>query len=807
MQAFRIPFLAAVVSLWTVLVVGSSAAHFRREPYVQLTTPNSAVLVWRTNTVTVPVVTYGPSLTNMPNTVPSSAIVIRVDETNAVEPPEVPRLFTATPGTYQYEAKITGLAPDTRYFYSISDGPTPLTATNGSCYFRTSPPTNTSRPLRFWVVGDSGYGSQIQIDGFNAMNAFVAADQRPIDAYLHMGDMAYPTGHDSQLGANFFAIYASLLRNTVTWATMGNHEGYTGVGDQRPYYDAFVLPMEAEAGGVPSGTEQYYSFDFGPIHFISLQSYDLPRNAQGAMAQWLQADLDATHSEWLVAFWHHPPYTYGTHASDWEIELIEMREIFMPILEAAGVDLVLCGHSHVYERSMLLNGAYATPTVAEGVILDAGDGDPTEDGAYLKSVGRNPNEGTVAVVAGHGGSAYVSGPFPVFKRQIAMTGSLILDLEGDTFKGTMLGSDGAVYDRFDLKKSGQQKPKYVLLQPQPGVASTEWCPANPEPGQEMRYTLDGSDPDFDSPLVTGPIQVPTSGQLRVRTYFPGGYRQTGSTIVLGTQAQSQIQPGFAIRLPVAAPDADATQDQNGAVSLHGSNLLLPGTSGLQFPNLLLPRGSKVLSAHLQFTSALASAPSDLTIAGEAADNSAPVAEVNQNLSVRNTTNSLATWNAPAWDARGLRGIGQRSPNLAAIVQEIINRPGWQAGNTLTFLITSVSPHPATSRDDSTEPAPDLQITFLPPEWETLLAAQPQSILPPATGQPESGRFIFRRLRTAAADGISYLLETSEDLTSWQAVSWPEVLPPQTVSGLWEDATWQIPGMAPRKFMRVRISHP
>ena len=78
-----------------------------------------------------------------------------------------------------------------------------------------------------------------------------------------------------------------------------------------------------------------------------------------------------------------------------------MREDVLPILEAGGVDLVLGGHSHIYERSYPLLGAYSTPTpdfgtlLSSGNILDTGDGDPSGNGAY--------QNGTVYVVAGHGG--------------------------------------------------------------------------------------------------------------------------------------------------------------------------------------------------------------------------------------------------------------------------------------------------------------------------------------------------------------------------------------------------------------------
>jgi hypothetical protein len=174
---------------------------------------------------------------------------------------------------------------------------------------------------------------------------------------------------------------------------------------------------------MPSGTEAYYSFDYGNIHFICLDSHDLERKPTGAMAKWLRADLEKAKADWLIAYWHHPPYTKGSHDSDKETDLKEMRQHIMPIIESGGVDVVLTGHSHIYERSMLMDGAYATPTVSENVILDDGDGDPQGDGSYRKSEGINPHQGTVQVVTGHGGAHLGrNGSSPVMKGLSSNTG-------------------------------------------------------------------------------------------------------------------------------------------------------------------------------------------------------------------------------------------------------------------------------------------------------------------------------------------------------------------------------------------------
>ena len=96
--------------------------------------------------------------------------------------------------------------------------------------------------------------------------------------------------------------------------------------------------MEAEGvdAVVASGTEAYYSFDYGNIHFICLDSHDLDRKPTAAMGKWLKTELEKSKADWLIAFWHHPAYTKGSHDSDKEADLTEVRKYIMPIIEAAG---------------------------------------------------------------------------------------------------------------------------------------------------------------------------------------------------------------------------------------------------------------------------------------------------------------------------------------------------------------------------------------------------------------------------------------------------------------------------------------
>src|SRR5437867_2244843 len=122
---------------------------------------------------------------------------------------------------------------------------------------------------------------------------------------------------------------------------------------------------------------------------------------------WLEADLQQNAREWTVAFWHHPPYSKGSNDSDVRNEEIEMRSNAVPILEAYGVDLVLSGHSHSYERSYLIDGHYGPSTTfsTNTMLKDGGSGRVDGTGSYDKpTAGPAAHEGTVYLVSGNGAS-------------------------------------------------------------------------------------------------------------------------------------------------------------------------------------------------------------------------------------------------------------------------------------------------------------------------------------------------------------------------------------------------------------------
>src|SRR6185436_13400961 len=161
---------------------------------------------------------------------------------------------------------------------------------------------------------------------------------------------------------------------------------------------------------------------------------------------------------WIVAFWHHPPYSKGSHDSDTESQLIKMRTDINPILEAGGVDLVLSGHSHAYERSYLIDGHYGLSTTFTAAMkVDGGSGrDPAP---YRKGTGTPAHEGAVYVVAGSSGQA--SGGalnHPAMFISLNNLGSLVLDIDGNRLDARFLRENGTSPDSFTIVKGTPTPP-------------------------------------------------------------------------------------------------------------------------------------------------------------------------------------------------------------------------------------------------------------------------------------------------------------------------------------------------------------
>jgi len=401
-----------------------------RGAYLQNGTQTSMTVRWRTNVGTSSKVWYGTSPTNLTQTIYDSTLVT------------------------EHEMTITGLTLDSKYYYAIGTGSDTLGGFDNAHFFHTLPPVGSTDSVRIWVIGDAGTADNNARDVRDAYYAHTGSTYT--DVWLMLGDNAYDSGTDTEYQVAVFEnMYETMLQQTVTWPCPGNHDYGSADADTEsgPYYDIFTVPTAGEAGGLASGTEAYYSFDYGNIHFISLDSHDTDRSTGSPMLQWLQADLAATLQEWIIVYFHHPPYTKGSHDSDLEPQLWDVRSNFLPILENAGVDLVLTGHSHSYERSMLINGHYGFSfDFDNSMIVDGGSGKHDLCEAYVKSTtGANAGQGAVYAVAGSSGKK--SGGLsqhPVMYSFYNELGSVLIDVHDKRLDFTFIREDGTTPDHFTI---------------------------------------------------------------------------------------------------------------------------------------------------------------------------------------------------------------------------------------------------------------------------------------------------------------------------------------------------------------------
>ncbi len=324
-------------------LIGLTNVTLTRGPYLQAGSKDSITLRWRTDAATNSKVKWG----TVNGIYTDSAVDLTL--------------------TTEHILRIGTLLPDTKYYYTV--GGTSITLQSGADNnFTTLPPDNTTRKLRFAAFGDCGTNSANQV---NVRNSFVNyIGNKGLDAMLLLGDNAYSAGLDAEFQTGFFNIYQDeLLKKYKLYPTPGNHDygdnsANTGLRNLA-YHTIFSVPKNGEAGGVASGVTNYYSYNIGDVHFVSLDSYGKDDanttkmyDTAGVQVTWLKKDLDANTKKWTVIYFHHPPYTKTSHNSDDEQDLAAIRERMVTIFERYGVDLVLCGHAHAYERSYLLKGYY-----------------------------------------------------------------------------------------------------------------------------------------------------------------------------------------------------------------------------------------------------------------------------------------------------------------------------------------------------------------------------------------------------------------------------------------------------------------
>lgn len=217
---------------------------------------------------------------------------------------------------------------------------------------RASSPLKLTLPLkegslRFAVIGDTGTGTKKQYELAEVMNQY--RNVFPFEFVLMLGDNMYGGEKPKDFETKFSNVYKPLLDAKVKFfATLGNHD----------------MPLQINYTHFNMDGKEYYRFKKGNVAFYSLNSNYM----DAKQVKWLEGELGKDTSEWKVCFFHHPPYSSaGKHGSD-----KQLREVVEPIFVRHGVNVVLTGHDHVYEKIKPQKGIYYFVSGAGGK-LRSGD--------------------------------------------------------------------------------------------------------------------------------------------------------------------------------------------------------------------------------------------------------------------------------------------------------------------------------------------------------------------------------------------------------------------------------------------------
>ncbi|NVB77969.1 MAG: metallophosphoesterase family protein [Kofleriaceae bacterium] len=292
-------------------LTSDATPRIRRAPYLQQLTTSSVIVGWLSTT--------GDG---------ERIDVTRPDGTAVVTAQGKDDTSVRATGEKQMWSTITGLEPDTVYCYTLAAGSTSLSERIG---FRTAPAADATRTVKFLAFGDSGGGGS---DQFALLEQMMKV---PFDIIIHTGDIAYDSGTLNEFEDNVFAVYSDLFRHFGFFPAAGNHDYKTMQG--APFRDVFNLPAD--------NGEKWYSYDYGPVHFVALDT----ESDYATQMKWLDRDLAATKQPWKILYMHKPPYSSGEHGSD-----VKLRMGLEPLLAKYNVQLVLAGHDHDYERVKPQNG-------------------------------------------------------------------------------------------------------------------------------------------------------------------------------------------------------------------------------------------------------------------------------------------------------------------------------------------------------------------------------------------------------------------------------------------------------------------
>ena len=253
--------------------------------------------------------------------------------------------------TYIHEATLTGLTPNTKYEYRVGYG-----TDRRSDWYRLE--TAGASVYDVLIYPDSQSGDYSQWEEIVKSSAL----RNPRTAlYISMGDLV-DNGEHAYQWRTWLNSIKPLSANVPLATTLGNHEMYTLDWKMREPY-AYLNYFAVPPNGNETFNRRYYSYDFGDVHYIVLDTMLYESNHEDnhdthhpdlydVQIQWLRQDLVANTKKWTVVLMHRDPFQYAFNRSgvNRAVGFDDEGVLFMPIFDEFNVDLVLSAHLHSYRN-------------------------------------------------------------------------------------------------------------------------------------------------------------------------------------------------------------------------------------------------------------------------------------------------------------------------------------------------------------------------------------------------------------------------------------------------------------------------
>jgi len=303
--------LVSVLGIWFLLTTVSlgQPGPMLMPPYLQAVTSNSIYVLVESSSADTVTVEYGPTPTYGKNA--------RTEYTEST-----------TNSTYVHNVKLAGLEPNTVYHYRARQGGD----VSADASFTTAVLAGTS--FRFAWMADCRSGTAVH-DSI----AKRIADANPVMS-LYGGDLCVRSSYSAFKDEYFRANELALIARAPFFNAPGNHEGWS------TNTKAFT-----QAPASSSGTQDFYSFDYGDMHVLVLNT-QLDYDERSPQYLFAQSDLSSTKRVWKIVIAHKPAYCAGGHGEDDYGKTMTTK-----IFEPNHVDMFIAGHSHFYQHN-LVNGIH-----------------------------------------------------------------------------------------------------------------------------------------------------------------------------------------------------------------------------------------------------------------------------------------------------------------------------------------------------------------------------------------------------------------------------------------------------------------